>query len=221
MTVETTTPTADAVENTSGKRARPPQDAAARDAAAKRRAVTKALKKAKDAKNLDELRALITDEKSEQKAEQKTTDSGEVDPLDVPVRAGWPTPRQMAEVEPMADFVLGGLAMVAEGTRYSLSASMKLPGGGELSRVDILKPRMVAAMAAAEGPTLTPSQELMFIGAMVFGLPALRHLMSEGVPALKKAWAARSAPQGQVIKRPAPAPTPKAETPKPVGPVAA
>ena len=194
MESATTTEAQPASTDTSGKRTRAPLDGAAREAAAKKRAVAKLLKKAKGAKDLEELRAVF-----EGKGNEKPRDGGaspEVveasDPLDEPVKPGWPTARKIAEAEPGAEFILNALTMLTAESRYDLAATAPMPGGLTVTRAQVLKPSLCAAIASWEGPELSPGAALAVTAGFLFAPTALHHFVTEGVPAIKKAWNERN-----------------------------
>lgn len=183
----TTTPETEATPSTDGaKRARPPLDAAARDAQAKKRAVARLIKKAKSAKDVDELRSLMTGEAARATdAKEADATKQQADPADVPIKKGWPTPRKIAEAEPLAAFILQGLGEFTAGTRYDLATPCKTPGGGEIPRAALLMQPLTCALASMEAPELSPGAAFAVTAGMLFGPTAVAHFFTEGVPLIK------------------------------------
>ena len=178
---------------------KPPLDPAARAKAAERAALRKLTKKLEAAKSTEEFWSLADElaKKNGKKLEAPAQggEKSEPDPLDVPIAPSWPTPRQIAEVQPI---VTGGLAMLAqalEGTRYGqLSEVIKVPmesGTLEVRKAAILETpaaACVALLTKGKAPDLHPGWAMLGATVIVFGPPAAAHAWEVFGPRVKAWW---------------------------------
>lgn len=165
------------------QRERKALDENARKLVAEKSAARRMIKKLGDAKSVDELWRKA-DELRGRKVEAGAEPAKvERDPNDLPVAPGWPTPREMAEVQPYVSAAVGMLKSALAETRYNaLSVPIVVPGPDNtkisIDRTEFIEKPAIATAALLTGgklPEIHPGWALLAGVAIAFGPTAVMH----------------------------------------------
>ena len=168
------------------KRTRPPLDEAARAAASRRATVKRLTKKVGGAKSEEEFWQLAGELAKKQGRAldaPKAAAVAEVDPLDKPIKEGWPSARAVEQAKDVADGLLMQLAAVAKGTRYEKPASD--------AQASCAVPLAACVAKYAADINMGPGAALALSAGLAFGPTLAAHAYEVAAPRIAAWWVKR------------------------------
>lgn len=177
-----------------------PLDEAARAKVAARAAVRKLARQASSAGSADEFFQTVENLKAKREGRDPRNMSPDapkpVDPLDVPIRKGGPTPRMIEQCGPAVSAALDVVQAITHGTRYEvLHEPMPLVSGAtKRAIIQESGASLLAELTHGEIPDIPPGWAFVIAVGVSFGPPAAAHANEVFGPKVRAWWNAKTAP---------------------------